>query len=103
DWSSGVCSSDLTNKEAVAEFELPGDRIGDLVVLADASTTIGRTPDWHELDKVKEGLRSHGGEHCQEVPMIFNKKLNAEYGDKLASGTCRNFDLFHFLSNGFSN
>src|SRR5690606_27460062 len=55
----------LTNQEAVEEFELPGDRIGDLVVLADAATTIGRTPDWHELDKVKEGLRSHGGEHCQ--------------------------------------
>jgi phosphonoacetate hydrolase len=93
----------LTNAEAVEEYELPGDRIGDLVVLADAATTIGRTPDWHELDKVKEGLRSHGGEHCQEVPMIFNKKLNAEYSGKLASGKSRNFDLFHFLSNGFSN
>lgn len=91
----------LTNAEAVEKFELPDDRIGDLVVLSDASTTIGRTPDWHDLDKVKEGLRSHGGEHCQEVPMIFNKKLKAEYSEKLASGTCRNFDLFHFLSNGF--
>lgn len=91
----------LTNEEAVEKYELPGDRIGDLVVLSDASTTIGRTPDWHDLDKVKEGLRSHGGEHSQDVPMIFNKKLNEEYGQKLESGTCRNFDLFHFLSNGF--
>lgn len=91
----------LTNAEAVKRYELPGDRIGDLVVLSDASTTIGRTPDWHDLDKVKEGLRSHGGEHCQEVPMIFNKKLNKVYNDKLASGKSRNFDLFDFLSNGF--
>ncbi len=91
----------LTNEEAVEKHELPGDRIGDLVVLSDATTTIGRTPDWHDLDKVKEGLRSHGGEHSQEVPMIFNKKLNEEYGQKLESGTCRNFDLFHFLTNGF--
>ncbi|MFK5974725.1 MAG: phosphonoacetate hydrolase [Flavobacteriaceae bacterium] len=91
----------LTNAEAVEKYELPGDRIGDLVVLSDASTTIGRTPDWHDLDKVKEGLRSHGGEHCQEVPMIFNKKLNKVYSDKLASGENRNFDLFDFLSNGF--
>lgn len=91
----------LTNEEAVEKYELPGDRIGDLVVLSDASTTIGRTPDWHDLDKVKEGLRSHGGEHSQDVPMIFNKKLSEEYGQKLESGTCRNFDLFHFLSNGF--
>jgi phosphonoacetate hydrolase len=91
----------LTNEEAVEKYELPGDRIGDLVVLSDATTTIGRTPAWHDLDKVKEGLRSHGGEHSQEVPMIFNKKLNEEYGQKLESGTSRNFDLFHFLSNGF--
>jgi len=91
----------LTNQEAVTEFELPGDRIGDLVVLSDAATTIGRTPSWHDLDKVKEGLRSHGGQHTQVVPMIFNKKLNEEYTEKLESGDCRNFDLFHFLSNGF--
>lgn len=91
----------LTNQEAVAEFELPGDRIGDLVVLSDAATTIGRTPSWHDLDKVKEGLRSHGGQHTQVVPMIFNKKLNEVYNEKLESGDCRNFDLFHFLSNGF--
>jgi len=91
----------LTNDEAVTRFELPSDRIGDLVVLADASTTIGRTPSWHDLDKVKEGLRSHGGEYCQVVPMIFNKKLKQDYDDRLVSGTCRNFDLFHFLSNGF--
>jgi len=91
----------LTNQEAVEKFELPGDRIGDLVVLSDAATTIGRTPDWHDLDKVKEGLRSHGGEHAQEVPMIFNKKLTEEYAKKLETGTCRNFDLFDFLSNGF--
>ena len=61
----------LTNQEAVEKFELPGDRIGDLVVLSDAATTIGRTPDWHDLDKVKEGLRSHGGEHAQEVSYDF--------------------------------
>lgn len=91
----------LNNEEAVERFELPGDRIGDLVILSDASTTIGRTPEWHDLDKVKEGLRSHGGEHSQVVPMIFNKELNEEYSQKLASGNSRNFDLFHFLSNGF--
>ena len=91
----------LTNEEAVKKFELPADRIGDLVVLSDASTVIGRTPDWHDLDKVKMGLRSHGGEHCQLVPMIFNKKLNDRYAKKLATGESRNFDLFHFLSNGY--
>ncbi|MCL4110597.1 UNVERIFIED_CONTAM: hypothetical protein GTU68_060488 [Idotea baltica] len=91
----------LTNEEAGDEYELPKDRIGDLVVLADSSTTIGRTPDWHDLDKVKEGLRSHGGEHTQNVPMIFNKKLNNEYEAKLSAGDSRNFDLFHYLCNGF--
>jgi len=90
----------LTNEEAIHKYELPTDRIGDLVILSDAPTTIGRTPEWHDLDKVKEGLRSHGSEHSQIVPMIFNKKLNTDYERKLSSGTARNFDLFDFLTNG---
>ena len=91
----------LTNSEAVEKYELPGERIGDLVVLSDAATTLGRTPDWHDLEKVKQGLRSHGSTHSQEVPMIFNKALQPNYEKKLASGTARNYDLYDFLCNAF--
>ncbi|MCL4167255.1 UNVERIFIED_CONTAM: hypothetical protein GTU68_008510 [Idotea baltica] len=90
----------LSNQEAVEKFNLPGDRIGELVVLSDEHTVIGRTKDWHELDKVKTGLRSHGGLHESVVPMILNRKLTPEYESKLASGKARNFHIYDFLCNG---
>ena len=90
----------LSKEEAVNRFDLPADRIGELVVLSDKHTVIGRTKDWHDLEKVKTGLRSHGGLHESEVPMIFNKKLSEPYQVKLAGGACRNYDLFDFLHNG---
>lgn len=90
----------LDNQEAVSKFNLPSDRIGELVVLSDENTVIGRSKDWHDLDKVKVGLRSHGGIHESIVPMILNKKLNADYQEKLASGEARNFDVYDFLCNG---
>lgn len=90
----------LTNQEACERFNLPSEKIGELVVLSDANTTIGRSKDWHDLEKVKEGLRSHGGLHASVVPMIINRPLNEEYRTKLASGNARNFDLFDFLTNG---
>ncbi|MDH3709177.1 MAG: phosphonoacetate hydrolase [Cyclobacteriaceae bacterium] len=90
----------LENAEAVEQFNLPGDRIGELVVLSDEHTVIGRSRDWHDLDQVKVGLRSHGGIHESVVPMILNKKLNPVYMDKLTSGKARNFDVFDFLCNG---
>ncbi len=90
----------LSNEMAVEEYELPSERIGDLVVLSDASTTIGKTPDWHDLGSVKEGLRSHGSTHSQIVPMIFNKELKEDFKKKLVCNEARNFDLFHFLTCG---
>ncbi len=93
----------LTRNEAVKQFNLPSDRIGDLVVLSDQDTVIGRSEEWHDLEKVKTGLRSHGGLHESKVPLIFNKKLNKDYTAKLETGTARNFDLFDFLHNGIQS
>jgi phosphonoacetate hydrolase len=90
----------LTRQEAVKRFFLPGDRIGDLVVLSDQDTVLGRTPEWHDLSVVESGLRSHGGLHEGVVPMIVNRPLKFEYAEQLASGRARNFDLFDFLCNG---
>jgi phosphonoacetate hydrolase len=90
----------LSNAEAVEKFNLPSDRIGELVVLSDEHTVIGRSKDWHDLDKVKSGLRSHGGIHESVVPMILNRKLTSEYESKLASGDARNFNIYDFLLNG---
>jgi len=90
----------LTNEEAAARFNLPVDKIGELVLLSDKHTAIGRSREWHDLDKVKVGLRSHGSLHTSIIPMIFNRKLKADYQQKLDSGNARNFDLFDFLFNG---
>ncbi len=90
----------LTRDQAVATYALPRDRIGDLVVLADRDTVLGRTPEWHDLSAVEAGLRSHGGLHESTVPMIFNRPLEPEYQERLEAGRARNFDLFDFLFNG---
>ena len=90
----------LTRADAAAAYALPPDRIGDLVVLADQHTVLGRTPEWHDLSVVETGLRSHGGLHEASVPMILNRPLKAEFADKLEAGELRNFDLFHLLCSG---
>src|SRR5262245_5927773 len=90
----------LTRAEAAHRFQLPPDRIGDLVVLADRTTVLGRTAEWHDLTEVRTGLRSHGGLHEGTVPMIFNRPLRPEYAERLHSGEARSLDLYDFLSNG---
>ena len=90
----------LTRAQAIAAYSLPGDRIGDLVVLGDRHTVLGRTPEWHDLSVVESGLRSHGGRHEATVPMIINRPLKPSYRERLDSGQARNFDLFDFLCNG---
>ena len=89
-----------TRDEAAGLYELPPDRIGDLVVLADGGTVLGRTPDWHDLSHVSEGLRSHGGLHEATVPFVVNRPLRGETAEALDRGELRNYDLFHVLCNG---
>ena len=90
----------LTNDVAAREFCLPSDRIGNLVVLADRTTVVGRTPEWHDLSHVGKGLRSHGGLHEQSVPFVLNRPLQCAYAQRLRSGEVKNYDLFDFLLNG---
>jgi phosphonoacetate hydrolase len=93
----------LTREEAAERFELPGDRIGELVVLASRDTVLGGTPERHDLSHVREGLRSHGGLHESVAPMILNRPLRPAYARALASGRARNLDLFDYLCNGVTN
>jgi phosphonoacetate hydrolase len=93
----------LTREEAAEAFDLPENRIGDLVILSDQHTVIGRREDWHNLAVVEEGLRSHGGLHESEVPLIFNRPLTPAYALKLAANQARNYDLFDFLLNGIAS
>jgi phosphonoacetate hydrolase len=83
----------IDRDEAVRRFELPADRIGDIVIVSDENITIGTSEDRHDLAALKEPLRSHGGLTEQEVPFIVNRKI-----DLPAAPTLRNFDAFHFAT-----
>ena len=78
-----------TRDEAVAKYDLPSDRIGDVVMVSTENMTIGTSADRHDLAALKEPLRSHGGLTEQAVPFIVNRKI--ELGD---APDLRNFDAF---------
>ena len=64
---------DVLEREGAARLlSLPADRIGDLVVLADRSTVLGRREGEHDLSALVHHLRSHGGRHEQAVPLLLS-------------------------------
>ncbi|MEW2625334.1 phosphonoacetate hydrolase [Streptomyces sp. NPDC048106] len=79
----------LTREEACARFELPADRTGDLVVVAERDTVLGTTAARHDLSCLTEPLRSHGGLSEQRVPFLVNRPVELPPGHRL-----RNFDAF---------
>ncbi|SDI71732.1 phosphonoacetate hydrolase [Actinokineospora alba] len=77
-------------KTAAAElFELPEDRIGDLIVIGDRNVALGTTPDRHDLSQLDRPLRSHGGLTEQKVPFLVNRPVTIPEGHRL-----RNFDAY---------
>ena len=79
-----------TGTEGCARFGLPADRMGDIIAISARNTAVGSSPEGHDLSKLKEPLRSHGGLSTQAVPMIVNRKLEGLD----PSATIRNFDAF---------
>ncbi|MGB3313100.1 MAG: phosphonoacetate hydrolase [Albidovulum sp.] len=79
----------VTREEAVTRFELPADRIGDIVMISGETMTIGTSAHRHDLAALKEPLRSHGGLTEQDVPFIVNRKVDLPNAPEL-----RNFDAF---------
>lgn len=84
----------LTREDGCARFELPPDRVGDLVVVSERSTVIGTTRDRHDLSGLDAPLRSHGGVSEQRVPLIANRRMDA-----VPSRRWRNFDAFDLALN----
>lgn len=80
--------------EACERFELPADRIGDVVVLSSRHKVLGTSPERHDLSGLTEPLRSHGGLTEQTVPMIANRRIEVPAGR-----TLRNFDVFDVALN----
>jgi phosphonoacetate hydrolase len=84
----------IDRDEACRRFELPGDRIGDIVVTSTMRKVLGTSRDRHDLSGLDEPLRSHGGLTEETVPMIVNRQVSLPPGRRL-----RNFDVFDVALN----
>lgn len=83
----------IDKAEAIKRFELPGDRIGDIVLISSENICIGTSEHRHDLAALKEPLRSHGGLTEQEVPFIVNRVMDLPSQPEL-----RNFDAFFYAT-----
>ncbi|HWH82707.1 MAG TPA: phosphonoacetate hydrolase, partial [Burkholderiaceae bacterium] len=84
-----------TRAQAAERFELPADRIGDLVVVSERSTVIGTAQSRHDLSALDAPLRSHGGVSEQRVPLILNRRIDGLDANR----RWRNFDAFDLALN----
>ena len=81
----------LDRAQGCARFELPEDRMGDIIVVSGGSTgskVIGTSRARHDLSGLNEPLRSHGGLTEQRIPVIVNRKTQN------LPVPLRNFDAF---------
>jgi phosphonoacetate hydrolase len=85
----------LSRKDAAERFELPPDRIGDIVVVSEQSTVIGTSASRHDLSALEVPLRSHGGVSEQRVPLICNRPVTGID----AKRRLRNFDALDLALN----
>ena len=75
-------------------FELPADRMGDVIVISARDTVLGTSAARHDLSGLDAPLRSHGGLSEQRVPIVLNRRARLEPGARL-----RNFDVFDIALN----
>ena len=82
-----------TNVEGCVAFDLPNDRLGDLIVVSTTNKVLGTTPERHDLSQLKEPLRSHGGVCDRQVPLVFSQRVEA------TGALLHNYDLFDLALN----
>ena len=85
----------LSREQAAERFELPPDRIGDIVVVSGRFTVLGTSAARHDLSALELPLRSHGGTSEQRVPLIVNRPLPGLDRQR----RFRNFDAFDLALN----
>ncbi len=83
----------VDKNEAEQRFDLPGDRIGDIVMISGENVVIGTSADRHDLSALKEPLRSHGGLTEQQIPFIINRKIEIPAEPQLF-----NYDAFYYAT-----
>lgn len=85
----------LSRTDACRWFELPPDRVGDVVAISQKAYVLGTARERHDLSGLKEPLRSHGGLSEQIVPMLLNRPVR----DIAAQRRLRNFDILDLAFN----
>jgi phosphonoacetate hydrolase len=85
----------LTRAQAALRFEIPADRIGDLVIVSERSVVLGSAKSRHDLSQLERPLRSHGGTSEQRVPLIINRRISGLDDSR----RWRNFDAFDLALN----
>ncbi|MBV9697032.1 MAG: phosphonoacetate hydrolase [Gammaproteobacteria bacterium] len=85
----------LSRAAAAERFELPPDRIGDLVVVGTRSVALGGARARHDLSGLDAPLRSHGGLSEQPVPLVMNRRI----AHLDTNRRWRNFDAFDWALN----
>jgi phosphonoacetate hydrolase len=85
----------LSRAAAAERFELPADRIGDLVVIGERPVVLGISAVRHDLSGLAVPLRSHGGISEQRVPLVLNRKIEGLDSPR----RWRNFDAFDLALN----
>ena len=84
-----------TRSEGCAKFELPEERLGDVIIVSGVNKVIGTSKERHDLSQLKEPLRSHGGVSEQRVPLIVTQPISAPKPNH----RLRNFDIFDIALN----
>ena len=85
----------LSRQVACTRFELPTDRVGDVVVISKADTVLGTRAEEHDLSGLDVPLRSHGGLSEGKVPLLLNRPTHAPGADDVV----HNYDIFDIALN----
>jgi len=85
----------LDRTAACRRFELPPDRVGDLVAVSERHVVLGTSRARHDLSGLDAPLRSHGGISEQTVPLLINRPTVHAPADR----RLRNFDIFDLALN----
>lgn len=85
----------LDRDEACRRFELPKDRMGDVVAVSRRDWVIGTSAAKHDLSGLDAPLRSHGGLSERRVPLIVSRPTPALPAD----ARLRNFDIYDVALN----
>ena len=86
----------INKEDSIKKLKQPHDRIGDIVVTSNEKFAIGKKESDHDLTKLKEPLRTHGGLGETDIPIFISRKIDDSYKSK---GTLKNYDIFDLALN----